>query len=266
MRPTFMIATTILSTVSAGAALAGTGQTSYQQTSQSQPSQITKTKTTTTKTSQAPGMQQGQMQGPSMGEHRLGQSKQITEVFFHFDSAQLPATSAAQLKGLSNCMRRNPDLKIVLDGHADPVGPADYNVGLSARRAEAVQQKLVKDGVNPEQIVVAVYGANGPRRPTHAEDRRVTLWSTRQPVVAIVQHTFEERGDAVVLNGPEGPSRQIRPGQAQTALQEGAQGRQAQQPPQSVQAPPQSAQAQPQQRPQQSAQAQPQPMPQQPGM
>jgi outer membrane protein OmpA-like peptidoglycan-associated protein len=67
----------------------------------------------------------------------------------------------------------HPQGVLVLDGHADPDGPAGaraQNAQLPLRRAKAVRARLVAVGVNPEQIVIAAFG-DGPRR-----DRSVVVW------------------------------------------------------------------------------------------
>jgi outer membrane protein OmpA-like peptidoglycan-associated protein len=65
----------------------------------------------------------------------------------------------------------NPDGLIVLDGHA---GHRE-DVRLSLDRAKAVRDRLVKAGVDPDQIVIAVFG--------NAAERSVVVWGERGQVV-----------------------------------------------------------------------------------
>jgi outer membrane protein OmpA-like peptidoglycan-associated protein len=56
-----------------------------------------------------------------------------------------------------------PDRLIVVAGHTDSVGPADYNYELGQRRAQRVAGYLVnKDGLDPTQLRVVSYGASKP--------------------------------------------------------------------------------------------------------
>ena len=58
-------------------------------------------------------------------------------------------------------------------------------------------------GAGPdEQIVFAIYGKDGEHRARYADDRRVTLWSTREPLSAVVAMTLAGRGTAVTWGKP----------------------------------------------------------------
>ena len=95
----------------------------------------------------------------------------------------------------------HPSGSIVLDGNADSIGAATYNVRLSARRAESVRDRLIQLGVDEDRIVVAIYGEDGLRRTENALDRRVTIWTTHDPIYAIVDSTLV-RGKAVLWSRP----------------------------------------------------------------
>jgi len=96
----------------------------------------------------------------------------------------------------------NPESKIVLDAHCDPTGATTYNVKLAIRRAESVRERLKTMGIPQDRIVFAVYGEDGAKRATFAEDRRVTIWSTREPLAAVIDHTFAGKGNAVTWEEP----------------------------------------------------------------
>lgn len=124
----------------------------------------------------------------------------IGEVFFAFDSAVVPPVTP-QLASIVEWARRHPIGRVVLDGNADSTGPATYNVRLSARRAEAVRARLIAMGLDDDRVVLAIYGEDGPRRATHALDRRVTVWTTQEPLAAIVDSSLV-RGTAVLWSRP----------------------------------------------------------------
>jgi outer membrane protein OmpA-like peptidoglycan-associated protein len=109
---------------------------------------------------------------------------QNIDVFFRTASAKLSDEGTALLTQLGTWAKCNPKRAIILDGHADPRGGQEYNVKLSAQRAASARQVLIDAGVPSAQIVVAVYGKNGPRRATYAEDRRVSARTVEGPVVA----------------------------------------------------------------------------------
>lgn len=138
-----------------------------------------------------------------------------SELFFAFDSATLRGDTADDLAPLVTWAQQNPEGTIVLEGHADPIGPADYNVGLSARRAEAVRGQLEQMGVAPDRIVLSMYGEDGKQRPSLAQNRRVTAYGTQAPLYEIVDRTLAQNATALVweepvtlaeLEGPEHPA------------------------------------------------------------
>jgi outer membrane protein OmpA-like peptidoglycan-associated protein len=137
----------------------------------------------------------------------------LTEVFFRFDSAEL---SPQAIEGLDQAVEKvNESLtgKLIMEGHADPRGNADYNVGLSIRRTEAVRKHLLARGLDPDMIVIASYGEDGPRRATFAQDRRVGLALTSDPLYVIINKALPV-ATAVTWNKPattaeiDGPMRE----------------------------------------------------------
>ena len=133
-------------------------------------------------------------------------SNSLADVKFRFDSSTLPANASTLIQPAVRYAAHHPSARIILDAHCDPIGTSPYNVGLAIRRAESVRQKLRGAGVPEEQIVVAIYGEDGPRRATYADDRRVTLWSTQRPLADVTDHTFAQRGTAVEWGRPLTPA------------------------------------------------------------
>jgi outer membrane protein OmpA-like peptidoglycan-associated protein len=141
--------------------------------------------------------------GPAAAQDaRPVRSSALGELHFRFDSAALMSEAPDVLGKIVEFASANPDTRIVLDGHCDPVGASDYNVGLAIRRTESVRAELERMGLPKDRIVFAIYGEDGARRATHAEDRRVTIWSTREPLAAVIDHTFARRGEAVTWERP----------------------------------------------------------------
>lgn len=127
----------------------------------------------------------------------------LGELSFRFDSAALMASAPSVLDRVVEYASANPDAKIVLDAHTDPIGASDYNVKLAIRRAESVRDQLKTMGVPEDRIVFAVYGEDGQRRASYAADRRVTIWSTQEPLAAVIDRTFADKGNAVTWQEPQ---------------------------------------------------------------
>jgi outer membrane protein OmpA-like peptidoglycan-associated protein len=129
-------------------------------------------------------------------------SNTLADVHFRFDSSALPDNTASLIRPAVAYAARHAGARIVVDAHCDPIGASPYNAGLAVRRAESVRAALTKAGVPAEQIVLAVYGEDGPRRASYADDRRVTLWWTRRPIAEVAGHTLALRGTAVEWGQP----------------------------------------------------------------
>ncbi|HET7502459.1 MAG TPA: OmpA family protein [Kofleriaceae bacterium] len=140
-------------------------------------------------------------QGATAGE-KAAPSGTLGEVKFRFDSAALGADAPTALDHVAEFASAHPDTKLVLDAHCDPIGTSDYNVKLAIRRAESVRDRLAQLGVGGDQIVFAIYGEDGERRASYPEDRRVTIWSTHEPLAQLIDHTFAGRGTAVTWQRP----------------------------------------------------------------
>jgi hypothetical protein len=138
----------------------------------------------------------------AFGTTAFAGNETAAEVHFDFDSAKLPSTATDTLAGVMAAAKANPDARIVLDAHCDPVGTSPYNVRLAIMRAEAVRYGLMADGVDPQRIVFSVYGEDGARRATHADDRRVGITLTTEPIATVIDQTFDGHGTAVTWQRP----------------------------------------------------------------
>ena len=78
---------------------------------------------------------------------------------------------------LAELLEQHPDYRVNLEGHADSIGPAGYNMNLGRRRAEAVRDFLVKYGAAAEQIKI---GVHGERRPAADNTLRAGRWINRR--------------------------------------------------------------------------------------
>nr|AAD24556.1 OprF [Pseudomonas fuscovaginae] len=84
------------------------------------------------------------------------------DVKFDFNKAVVKPNSYGDVKNLADFMKQYPQTTTVVSGHTDSVGTDAYNQKLSQRRADAVKQVLVKDGIAPNRIQSVVYGKTRP--------------------------------------------------------------------------------------------------------
>jgi outer membrane protein OmpA-like peptidoglycan-associated protein len=102
------------------------------------------------------------------------------DVLFRTGSAELDEAIAAQLVQIGKLMASHPGLEVQLHGFADPRGPREDNLKLSALRAEAVRAALIEGGADPAQIAVTAHGedlatAQEGDVEAYAWERRVSL-------------------------------------------------------------------------------------------
>jgi len=66
------------------------------------------------------------------------------------------------LQGQAQWLNSNPAYAIIIEGHADEQGTREYNLALGARRASAVQDFLISQGVAPNRMRTVSYGKERP--------------------------------------------------------------------------------------------------------
>lgn len=84
-------------------------------------------------------------------------------VLFASDKSQLLPAAQQRLSEVARALKdSNPNARIVVEGHTDSKGSEDYNLTLSASRAEAVRRYLVSQGVPEERIEAQGLGFSRP--------------------------------------------------------------------------------------------------------
>ncbi len=101
-------------------------------------------------------------------------------VLFDFNSAEVKVDAYPMLSNAVLIMKKNPDLKVEVDGHTDSIGPAAYNMTLSVKRAEAIKDHFVSNGIDPNRLTTKGFGLTSPAasndtKEGRAKNRRVEL-------------------------------------------------------------------------------------------
>src|SRR5690606_22705963 len=86
----------------------------------------------------------------------------MNNVFFDFDRAVLRSESFPELKRIVTFMERNSSVQIEISGHTDSFGNDAYNQKLSERRAKAVYNYLVENGIEASRMKAVGYGEARP--------------------------------------------------------------------------------------------------------
>ena len=101
-----------------------------------------------------------------------------TVIYFEFDSSEVRAVDQDLVARHAMELTSNPGYQVRLEGHADERGSREYNIGLGERRAQAVRQMLLIQGVSPDQISTVSFGEERPvgfgsSESDYAQNRRV---------------------------------------------------------------------------------------------
>ena len=101
-------------------------------------------------------------------------------VFFDWDSSRLSPASLNVITQAVTAFRSTGNARVTATGHTDTTGPESYNMALSLRRANAVKNEMVRQGVPADAIAVVGKGETQLLVPTgdnvrEPQNRRVEI-------------------------------------------------------------------------------------------
>ena len=112
-----------------------------------------------------------------MGQNRS--ALQAQTVYFDFDKSDIKPAEREKLKVAKEYLEKNPTHRLLLEGHCDWRGTAEYNLSLGDRRANAVKKYLQTAGIKPDRLENLSKGSleanKNADEATMAKDRRVDL-------------------------------------------------------------------------------------------
>lgn len=88
----------------------------------------------------------------------------LQNVFFGFNQSTLTMESKRALDKVVTVLKANPHLKILVSGHTDSRGSAEYNISLSKRRARNSRNYLINQGIKSSRIKAEVFGESIPEK------------------------------------------------------------------------------------------------------
>ena len=109
----------------------------------------------------------------------------VDPIYFDLDRAAVPPRERAKLDAVVKWLTDHPDRNLVLEGHCDWRGTAEYNLGLGDRRANAVSTFLQSKGVDPKRLETLSKGSTDAKKTggeaEWSKDRRVDFLALKHP-------------------------------------------------------------------------------------
>jgi len=104
--------------------------------------------------------------GVSVTEEMISQ---FADVLFDFDKSELKEDGRKTCGVVADYLKKRRQARILIEGHCDERGTAEYNMALGERRATAVMTYLVSLGIPKEQLSAVSFGKEKPLDPGHDE-------------------------------------------------------------------------------------------------
>ena len=103
----------------------------------------------------------------------------LQPVYFAFDRDTITAAERPKLQAAKDYLDKNPQYRLLLEGHCDWRGTSEYNLGLGDHRANAAKKYLISIGVSPDKLETLSKGSEEAKKnaddATMAKDRRDEL-------------------------------------------------------------------------------------------
>ncbi|HET6349865.1 MAG TPA: OmpA family protein [Candidatus Krumholzibacteria bacterium] len=105
-----------------------------------------------------------QMEGKfaSIRQDARGTIVSLADILFDFDKATLRRDVEFNLVKIATILNQFSEMNVLVEGHTDAIGSDEYNLELSKKRAQAVSDFLVSQGVDPKRLSWEGYGKTRP--------------------------------------------------------------------------------------------------------
>ena len=108
-------------------------------------------------------------------------------VFFAFDSSALSDNAVEILQTQVDWLKANENVDVIVQGYCDERGTREYNLALGERRANAVKQYLISQGIAADRVSTISYGKERPAVLGNNE----TAWAQNRRAVTVVKAVAE---------------------------------------------------------------------------
>ena len=88
--------------------------------------------------------------------------QQLQDIHFEYDRDILDSQTKTILRANADWLKKNPNARVEIQGHADERGTNNYNLGLGERRALQTKKYMVNLGVDESRLYTISYGEEKP--------------------------------------------------------------------------------------------------------
>jgi peptidoglycan-associated lipoprotein len=88
--------------------------------------------------------------------------QQLQDVHFEYDRDKLDTSTKTILEANADWLKKNPNARVEIQGHADERGTNNYNLGLGERRALQTKKYLINLGIDESRLYTISYGEEKP--------------------------------------------------------------------------------------------------------
>ncbi len=100
-------------------------------------------------------------------------------IYFGYNSENIQDQYLGVMQAHAQYLKKNPDARVIIEGHTDERGTPEYNIALGERRARSVARYMQNLGVDVNQLSIVSYGEEKPQVDGHNE----AAWSKNRRAV-----------------------------------------------------------------------------------
>ena len=123
------------------------------------------------------------LSGTAVGD-TLRDVPELPSIFFAFDRSAIEQKERAKFQAIKDYLAKNPQFRILFEGHCDWRGTADYNLALGDRRANAAKKYAVSIGIDPAKIDIKSMGS---QKATERASESVMANDRRAEIVVLMK-------------------------------------------------------------------------------
>jgi len=101
---------------------------------------------------------------------KVEEAPKLQDIHFDFDRYNIRDDAKVILEENAAWLKKNPGVKIQIEGHCDERGTTEYNLALGDRRAKSTRDYLVSLGIDPGRVLTISFGEEKPQCTEKTED------------------------------------------------------------------------------------------------